>query len=388
MFRSAQRFYSPVYQGDTVILVPAESLARRYPTNVLDSLRSNARRRMNGVMDRWLAVAPDEGEAHFLQGLVRQAEKNYDGAEQSITEAMRLGVSASIPLEAMKLSWRLEARRLHGAAAYIDTLTESGRLDTIVNAAPLVAGSFVNAELLGGRLEMAKAHTDLLMTVVGRVRMTPLEERSRDLNVAIAPLVYLAYTDRLTAAELARVAADMERRVAGYPDSMRTSVRRRVGRVIGFAAATLGDTAMARRWAVPGGASYNGAAAWAAAAAGDRATAERLLAAGDTVRSQANEFALARAAELLGKPEKALRHYSRLDSLEYADIGTTDSDWLLLARSYPGRAAMYQAMGDTTRARDYYQRFIDLWRNADEALRPEVEKAQRAIGAVPRRETN
>jgi tetratricopeptide (TPR) repeat protein len=143
-----------------------------------------------------------------------------------------------------------------------------------------------------------------------------------------------------------------------------------------------------RRWTPTSGTPWHGAAAWAAAAAGDTAAAARGLAAGDTVRAPPNEFALARAAELLGRPREALRHYERLDSLSYAALGAPDPDWLLLVRSYPGRAAQYQALGDTARAREYYRRFVELWRDADDELRPEVERAERVLGLPPRRDTN
>jgi tetratricopeptide (TPR) repeat protein len=218
--------------------------------------------------------------------------------------------------------------------------------------------------------------------------MTPDQQRLRDINAALIPLVVASSTDRVTPAQLSRTAADMEHRLTQLPDSTRKSLRPRLGRVMAYAAATLGDTATVRHWAGSTPTRFNGAAAWAAAAAGDRATAERLLAAGDTVRSPPNEFALARAAEMLGNTREALRHSERLDTLDSSGLGNADTDWLLLVRSYPGRAAMYRELGDTARAREYYERFVHLWRDADDELRPDVDKALRALGQPPRREGN
>jgi serine/threonine-protein kinase len=388
LFRVPSRIYTPIYQGDTIALVPAESVARRYPGPVLDSLRGLARRRMAGIMDRWLAVAPDEGQAHLLQSMLLQAEKDYDGAERSLGTAMRIGATSSIPLEFMKLSWRLEARRLPAAVSYVDTLARTGRLDTLVQTAPIAAGVFVNAGYAGGRLAEAGRYTDRVLSASARIRVGGGQDQVREINTMLFPLIVAANTDRLTAAQLARATADLERRVAAMPDTLRPRVRAGLGRIVTFLAATLGDTAAVRRWTPTSGTPWHGAAAWAAAAAGDTAAAARGLAAGDTVRAPPNEFALARAAELLGRPREALRHYERLDSLSYAALGAPDPDWLLLVRSYPGRAAQYQALGDTARAREYYRRFVELWRDADDELRPEVERAERVLGLPPRRDTN
>jgi tetratricopeptide (TPR) repeat protein len=320
--------------------------------------------------------------------MLQQAEKNYDGAERSLDNAMRIGATSSIPLEFMKLSWRMEARRLPAAVSYVDTLARTGRLDTLVQAAPIAASVFVNAGYAGGRLAEAGRYTDQVLVAAARIQTGTGQDQVRQINTMLIPLIVAANTDRLTAAQLARATADLERRVAALPDALRPLVRPALGRYVAFLAATLGDTAVVRHWTPESGTPRNGAAAWAAAVAGDSATAGRLLAAGDTVRSPPNEFALARAAELLGRPREALRHYERLDSLNYATLGAPDPDWLLLVRSYPGRAAQYQALGDTARAREYYRRFVDLWRDADDDLRPEVERAERALGPPPRRETN
>lgn len=390
MFRMPSRIYTPVYQGDTLIMIPAESLARRYPARARDSLRALARRRMTGIMDRWIAVAPDEGQAHFLQAMLSQAEKDYDGAERSIGRAMELGVTSSLPLEYMKLAWRLEARRLDAAVGYIDTLALAGRLDTLVAAAPLAAGVFANTGWVAGRLDQARRHTDQVLAAASRVPVSADQDEMRQFNTSVLPLIVAANTDRLTAAQLARASADLERGLAALPDSMRVGARRGVGRLMAFAAATLGDTAVVRHWIPPNEpAGRRGAVAWAAAVAGDPVTANTVLdaAARDTTRaSPMYTFALARAAELLGRPRDALRYYEKLDSLTYAALGAPDTDWLLLVRSYAGRAAQYQAVGDTTRAREYYQRFVNLWRDADPALRPEVERAERALGLPVRRE--
>jgi tetratricopeptide (TPR) repeat protein len=392
LFRVPQRVFAAVYQGDTIAMVPAESLSRYYPAPRLDSLRARARLRMRGVIDRWLTVAPTEGQAHLLQGMLWQAEKGYDSASQAIDRAMRLGATSSVPLEYLKLSWQIDGRRLPAAVGYLDSLVQAGRLDSLVRAAPIAAGVFANAGFIGGRVQRASRQTEAVLDATAGLWLTPAQQQLRDLNRSLMPLIIAANTDQLTAPQLARATAELERRIATLPDTLRPRARSGAGRIVAFLAATLGDTATARRW-IPAGdpPARRGALAWAAAAAGDPVTGRAVLdAAGrDTTRvSPTFTFALARAAELLNRPREALRYYERLDSLNYAGLAEPDPDWLLLVRSYPGRAAQYQALGDTARAREHYRRFIDLWRDADDVLRPEVERAERALGLPPRREGN
>ena len=41
-----------------------------------------------------------------------------------------------------------------------------------------------------------------------------------------------------------------------------------------------------------------------------------------------------------------------------------------------------EAKGDREKAREYYQRFVDLWRNADPVFQPQVTEAKRRLAAL------
>ena len=43
---------------------------------------------------------------------------------------------------------------------------------------------------------------------------------------------------------------------------------------------------------------------------------------------------------------------------------------------------MYEAKGDKAKARDYYQRFVDLWRAADPVFQPQVAEAKARLAAL------
>jgi tetratricopeptide (TPR) repeat protein len=387
--RTPARAYAVVYTADTLALVPAESLTARFSPRVLDSLRARARRRAESVIERWLRVAPTEGQPHLLLAELRSADKDYGAAVAALDRAIALGASSPVPLEQMKLALLLDGRRLAAATAYADSLQIAGRTDSLLRDAGLTASPHVNAAYVGGRLTVAGQVLAHVYATARRLRVGADQEPARRVNEVAGDLSAASHAELLTRARLLQLLPELERRLDALPEGQRRGARAAVGRLVAFAAAPLGDTALVRRWlpaAEPP--ARRGAEAWAAAVQGDRATAERLLAAAraDTGGSVRNAFALARAAELVGRPQDALHHYGRIDSLEYQSMQVPDTDWLLLVRSYPGRAAMYQTVGDTARAREYYQRFVELWRDADPPLRAEVERAERALGAAPRGE--
>jgi len=45
---------------------------------------------------------------------------------------------------------------------------------------------------------------------------------------------------------------------------------------------------------------------------------------------------------------------------------------------------LYEARGDRERAREYYGRFVDLWKGADPELQPQVRDIKRRIGELTR----
>ena len=50
-----------------------------------------------------------------------------------------------------------------------------------------------------------------------------------------------------------------------------------------------------------------------------------------------------------------------------------------LAPAYRRLGELYEARGDRAKARDYYGRFVDLWRDADPELQPIVANARAVV---------
>lgn len=77
--------------------------------------------------------------------------------------------------------------------------------------------------------------------------------------------------------------------------------------------------------------------------------------------------------------------YSRLERYDealswYATINAaTGYDSPYLAMSHLRRAEVYERLGDSAKAAEHYEAFIDLWRECDPELRPAVDEARRAL---------
>ncbi|MFB3133929.1 MAG: tol-pal system YbgF family protein, partial [Rhodothermales bacterium] len=75
--------------------------------------------------------------------------------------------------------------------------------------------------------------------------------------------------------------------------------------------------------------------------------------------------------------EEALAWYASLD-----DGGTPEearTGVFYLGPSYLRRAQIYEQLGDEERAVDFYTRFIELWKECDPELQPQVEAAQERL---------
>ncbi|MBI4521933.1 MAG: tetratricopeptide repeat protein [Gemmatimonadetes bacterium] len=86
---------------------------------------------------------------------------------------------------------------------------------------------------------------------------------------------------------------------------------------------------------------------------------------------------LARAYDLAGQPDSAIAVYERyVDGRELYRTGP-DAAWLAI--SYERLGDLYEGRADTTKAADYYRRFVDLWHDADPELQPRVEEVRRRL---------
>ncbi len=385
--RLPARTYTLLLVGDSLLAVPSESLGLRYPPAVVDSLRRQARVRAREVIDRWITVAPDEGQAFFLLSLIRRLDEDWDGSLRALAEAYRLGVANPVPFQAQRLAILLEAGRLAEAVRVGDSLDRAGYADGLKGNGALFGSSFINARLVGGRVTQAERLIEPFFSAIGAFAADPEVKVMMDFAKRQAPSRMAASVDRADRAAVARLSAELERMIASRKSTSGDPQWKSLAGAVMFMAASAGDTALVARWrARPEGEGRAAYAAFAATVAGDRASAEPLYeeAVRDTSQSTARHYALGRTAEGLGRREAALAHYTVIDTLTNSSINSPDADWLLVARSHALRGALAESLGDTALAGRSYRTFIELWRDADPALRPEVQRARRALAEMQR----
>jgi tetratricopeptide (TPR) repeat protein len=81
-----------------------------------------------------------------------------------------------------------------------------------------------------------------------------------------------------------------------------------------------------------------------------------------------------------GNLDSAIALYERAFRMPFLDGSDYEIRW------YPGvlrrLGELHAERGDVRRAIDYYRRFIDLWKDADPELQPQVEEARTALARL------
>ena len=385
--RSPTRFYATVLVGDSLLAVPSDSLAVRYGSRI-PGMRAAARVRAREVLDRWLAVAPEEGQAYFWLAMLQSFDRDYDAALQSLAAAERFGVATSVPFPVVRLGMLLEARTWEPAAQLGDSLLRQP--EWAPGGPPtrtLTGGALANWLLVSGRPEAGLERAAAYFAALRGFETSPRMLREIPVLWAASRLRVRAEYGLIGRAALAESLAAVERQIAAAP----VDERQRLHEVAGWsgvvASAFVGDTAGLRRWrGLSGRQGRAGLEAMAALLAGDGAAAERLYAAAerDTSRTPSHLFALGRAAEGLGRPAEALRWYAAVDSARVMGSHAVDSDWPLITRAYAHGGAAAEAVGRAAEARRLYRAALDLWREAEPAVRAQRDAVARALCELDR----
>lgn len=86
--------------------------------------------------------------------------------------------------------------------------------------------------------------------------------------------------------------------------------------------------------------------------------------------------------DLAGNADSAIAIFTRFVDAPERNLGT-DADWLPFALKRLGE--LHDAKGDTQQAMSYYARFVELWKNADPFLQPQVKKVRDRLAELQRR---
>lgn len=385
--RAPARTWSVLLRGDSLQLVPSDSLFLRFRPHVVDSLRAAARRRASDVLARWQQIAPTEGQPFVVRAQFRVLDRDYDGALADLQEAVRRRASMPVPAPLMRLAILLEARRFRAAATLADSLERTPGDETV--AALFARGPQLTTLAVQGRIGEALAGVDTQLVQLRSRNPQPSLTRRLDVATITRPLRAYASVGALTIASVREAADKVEMLLDAAAESERVELRTSVARPLAFAAASVGDTTTTREWqrGAPGIEFSVEIAAWAAANAGDVRGAARVLSAlpSDTVRSPSRLYARAMVERALGRPAAALRTLARLDSAAVTLGGGSVGDWVLLAKAVQQRAELLDAAGDLDHALADYRLIAELWARADPELQPDRRRALAAIEALQQR---
>jgi eukaryotic-like serine/threonine-protein kinase len=89
---------------------------------------------------------------------------------------------------------------------------------------------------------------------------------------------------------------------------------------------------------------------------------------------------LASAYDRAGKTDSAIAVFERY--LKTPDFAHVAIDGQYAAATHKRLGEMYEAKGDRTNALDHYDKFVELWKNADPELQPQVADVRRRIARL------
>ena len=91
-------------------------------------------------------------------------------------------------------------------------------------------------------------------------------------------------------------------------------------------------------------------------------------------------YELGRAHEMIGAGDSALAVYER--AVHTRGIFRWYEEAFTLGPTYWSLAELFEQSGDHRNAIEYYNRFIELWKDADPELQPQVQEARAALARL------
>jgi hypothetical protein len=79
-------------------------------------------------------------------------------------------------------------------------------------------------------------------------------------------------------------------------------------------------------------------------------------------------------------PDSAIAYWERYLTTPYTGSAGQDASWLAGIRKRLGE--LYEAKGDLQRAATNYVAFVELWKNADPELQPQVAEARKRLARL------
>ncbi len=384
-----------IIEGDSVRYLASEEEARRLGRERIERARTRARELAIQTALHWVDVDATAAPAYQRLADAYAAARRYDDAVATLQRAMRQPRTryadfpyriASYQLSrqpAQALATLREAMRTHGA----DSLVQRGsalRFPSLLTAANVAMYTGALADL--DRLIAIVAAADPVLPGTLRAgRPTPAASITAPIRLGVRAIAGIGdQRDR-------RVIDSAIARLEAIPDPMGGQARRH-GAGLAYAGYILTEDPkyldVIQRWS--GKEPPPVLQALAALTAGDTARAAQLIARippPDTARlvtpPEQMDAPLSRAAVLaaVGQKRAALRVLESIDPNRFSVL-ETDMRWAMYPRSLLERGALYEQVGDRAKAAAAYEKYLDLMRDADAVLQPQLQLARTRLNAL------
>jgi len=368
-------------------------VARAYGAARIEAARQAARRSAVEQGRLWVSADPDAPTARVALADAYGAAGDFASAAQSLREALeRPGAStADMPFRVAAYEMAAgSARALPTVRAALATQGDSlvggdqlERVPALMSAANVAAAAGARRDV--ERLLALRARTDPMLPFGNfpTARLVPAWRATL--------LLAMGVDDAGVRRDVDRAIADADAAEGEFGKQLRAQLA-----TLPFTAFLQGGDsrylAVLRRWT--GREPSAELRILAALGAGDTTQAQRLaaqLAPLDTTaavgapNASLRQFARAEAYLALGDARQALRTYAGIDPRRFSPVtAMSDPRWPLYARSFLVRGQLHEQLGERAEAAAAYQRFLELWKDADAAFAPQLRAAREGLARVRR----
>ena len=384
-----------ILDGDSIRYLASEDAARRFGRARIEAARSRSRDLAIQTALHWVDEDPAAAPAYKSLADAYASARRYNDAVATLQRAMRQPATRYADFPYRIASYQLNTQPAQALATLRDAMRTYGPDSLSRRGSASRFGSLqtsANVAMSTGAL----GDLDRVFAIVNAVdpiipgslrsgRPTPSATRLGPIRLAVRSISGLsADGDR-------RVIDSAIARIEAIPDPAGASARRQ-GWPLAYVAYLITEDPkyldVIRRWS--GAEPPLVMQALAALAAGDTARAAQVAARfppPDTARlitpPDQIDDPLRRAGILaaVGQKRAALGVLESIDPARFS-ILELDPRWAMYPRSLLERGALYEQLGERTKAATAYERYLDLMKDADTALQPQVQLARTRLHAL------
>ncbi|MGI9076705.1 MAG: protein kinase domain-containing protein [Gemmatimonadaceae bacterium] len=385
--------------GDSAIGFESQGASQAYGRERILAARQTARVRAAQEARRWVDTDPEAPEAHLALADAYVASNDPAAAAAALRLAMSrptvrapdilyriatMEVMSGKPLEA--LTTLRDAMRRYGA----DSLAAQGGLrqySTLTGSAAIAAyaGSISDMNAVFALVEKVVP----TLPVDGQRGGVPSSRATK--NLAVLNLLAMGI-------ELPKLRKDIDETLKAMEAFGKVPLIAEARRITAYFTYVLGrDTSYLATLRKSGGEEWVASPAFQALAQldrGDTASATRIAAQfsrGDTTRirtvsqeSMLGSFVEAEVLATIGDLRGAAATYESIDPVraKFSTFGFPDPRWPLYARTFLQRGKLYERLGEKPKAEAAYKRFLELWKDADRRLQPQLQQARDGLARL------